>query len=180
MAHDLSPGVDLVCSGLILLVDDDDDLREVAAAMLAASGFQVIAACNGADAIRCVRERGSRPDAIVLDLRMPVMDGPTFLDRQGSEPLLAHVPVIVHTAEATNTPPWPTVRAMLRKPVRGDTLVATVSHVCAAAAQPGVALASGTGALAPIVAELDADGLSAPDFRVGCPTSEEARPNRRR
>jgi CheY-like chemotaxis protein len=139
---------------VVLLVDDDDDVRDLAASLLSRVGFHVIAACNGADAILRVRERGSRPDAIVLDMRMPIMDGPLFLEAQQREPLLAHVPVILHTGEVeVAEPPAPTVRALLRKPCSAERLIDAVRRVCEPDLRVAAAtLASGTGAIAPFEA----------------------------
>src|SRR5207245_487169 len=57
----------------ILLVDDDPNLREVARYALSQAGFRVEEAANGRDALAAARARP--PDLIVLDVRMPEMDG---------------------------------------------------------------------------------------------------------
>jgi urea transport system substrate-binding protein len=79
---------------LILVVDDDRDLRECLDIMLTALGFSVVGAGNGQEALE-VLDR-CRPDLILLDMKMPVMDGWEFcrvLDRRGSHP-----PIVVVTA----------------------------------------------------------------------------------
>jgi DNA-binding response OmpR family regulator len=85
-------------SWTILIVEDDDDIIDTLGDIVRGRGFRVRQASNGATAIAETRARGERPDVILLDLMMPVMDGTEFLDTRAAEPLLAHVPVIVMSA----------------------------------------------------------------------------------
>ncbi len=62
-------------SGTVLLVDDDDTVQEVGRAMLAAIGFDVILACDGADGLEKFRANSDIIDCVILDLTMPNMDG---------------------------------------------------------------------------------------------------------
>ena len=57
----------------VLVVDDDADLRACVSLQLQFEGYEVLEACDGAEAIDMTREW--HPDGIVLDLRMPVMSG---------------------------------------------------------------------------------------------------------
>jgi len=66
----------LVAGKRILVVDDDPDLRELLFTALADEGFEVVPASNGEEALGLLRT--FRPDVIVLDLMMPVMDGWQF------------------------------------------------------------------------------------------------------
>ena len=60
----------------ILLIDDEDDIREVAALSLeTVAGWEVLMASSGAEGI--ARAKAEKPDAILLDVMMPGMDGPT-------------------------------------------------------------------------------------------------------
>jgi len=59
-----------------MVVDDDPDLRELLFTALADEGFEVVPAANGEEALGLLRT--FRPDVIVLDLMMPVMDGWQF------------------------------------------------------------------------------------------------------
>ncbi len=63
----------------MLVVDDDSSIRELLHAALEEEGYEVVSATDGQDALVIV-ERW-RPDVIVLDLMMPVMDGWTFAKR---------------------------------------------------------------------------------------------------
>ena len=82
----------------ILIIDDEDDIRQVAAMSLeTVAGWDVVTASSGAQGIR--RAQIEQPDAILLDVMMPGMDGPsTFLElRKGPE--TARIPVILLTAK---------------------------------------------------------------------------------
>jgi CheY-like chemotaxis protein len=78
-------------------VDDDSDVRSLLSMVVAAEGYEVTTAADGADAIAAIRRH--RPDVILLDLMMPGIDGWSFLDlyRQLPGP---HAPVVVVTAAA--------------------------------------------------------------------------------
>ena len=60
----------------MLVVDDDPDIRELLFTALADEGFEVVPAANGEEALAIIKT--FRPDVIVLDLMMPVMDGWQF------------------------------------------------------------------------------------------------------
>ena len=60
----------------VLVVDDDPDIRELLFTALEDEGFEVVPAANGQEALAVIRT--FRPDVIVLDLMMPVMDGWQF------------------------------------------------------------------------------------------------------
>ena len=57
----------------VLLIDDEDDFRQLMKFWLESKGYSVLAASNGADGIKLVKN--DQPNIIFLDLRMPVMDG---------------------------------------------------------------------------------------------------------
>ena len=83
----------------ILLVDDENDIREVTAVTLRAiGGWQVSSASNGRDGIAIAR--AERPDAILLDVMMPDLDGPATLKRLQADPQTQAIPVIFLTAKA--------------------------------------------------------------------------------
>ena len=81
----------------ILLVDDDEDLLEMLVDLMAAAGYEVGWATNGADALEEIK-RGGAPDLIVLDMHMPVMTGAEFLEARMRDPALQKVPVVVMSA----------------------------------------------------------------------------------
>lgn len=105
----------------LLLVDDDDFLREALEEALSYEGHEVVTASDGAEALALL-ERGPAPDAVLLDLMMPVLDGWGFVERQRAEPRWADIPVIVLTAMGTLPRPIP-AKALLHKPFRLDELL---------------------------------------------------------
>jgi CheY-like chemotaxis protein len=86
----------------ILIVDDEDDIREVAAMSLEMSaGWQVVGAGSGAEGL--AKARAEKPDAILLDVMMPVMDGPATLEKLRADPEIAALPVVFLTAKLQAT-----------------------------------------------------------------------------
>jgi CheY-like chemotaxis protein len=82
----------------ILVVDDEDHLREVAELSLHLVGdWEVTTASSGEAAIDLATS--DPPDAILLDVMMPGMDGPTVFRHLRAHPATAHVPVILLTAK---------------------------------------------------------------------------------
>ena len=82
----------------ILIIDDEDDIREVASLSLqTVAGWDVIVANSGAQGV--VRASEQRPDAILLDVMMPGMDGPTTFRELRKNPVTAGIPVLLLTAK---------------------------------------------------------------------------------
>ncbi len=82
----------------ILIIDDEDDIREVAALSLeSVAGWQVYTASSGAEGMRVAA--AELPDAILMDVMMPAMDGPTTFREMQKMPSLAKIPVILLTAK---------------------------------------------------------------------------------
>lgn len=79
----------------VLIVDDDSSICEFVEWGLADRGYDVVMAGNGKDAL--VVASSQRPDAIVLDMRMPVMDGYQFA-RAYRETPGPHAPIVIMTA----------------------------------------------------------------------------------
>ena len=80
----------------VLVVDDDDSIREFVSMALGLEGCDVRTARHGRDALDVAS--AWRPDLIILDLNMPIMDGWTFRTEQRRSPALASIPVIVTSA----------------------------------------------------------------------------------
>ncbi|MBI5623541.1 MAG: response regulator [Elusimicrobia bacterium] len=83
---------------LVLVADDDADNRAVAAAALTAAGFRVALAKDGAAALSLAE--AERPDLVLMDMGMPVLDGWETTRRFKASPLLGGVPVLAFTAFA--------------------------------------------------------------------------------
>jgi len=84
-------------SAHVLVVDDDPKARHGMGQFLEAEGYSVRTAANGREALDCLRQ-GPVPAVILLDLKMPVMDGWEFLQEQRADPALASIPVVVISA----------------------------------------------------------------------------------
>jgi CheY-like chemotaxis protein len=113
-----------------LVVDDDRDIRDTLQELLQEEGYSVATAENGAVALS--RLQNLRPQLILLDLTMPVMDGIRFREQQMNDEALAAIPTIVMTAR--NDPGKDAgpllVRACLSKPIDLDELLLLVAHYC--------------------------------------------------
>ena len=96
----------------MLIVEDVADLRDFYAILLREEGYEVACACDGRDALRWL---SWRPDVVLLDLMMPVMDGYEFYARMRDLPG-DHPPVIVVSAVAPRRAALPGVHATLPKP----------------------------------------------------------------
>ena len=80
----------------VLVVDDDPSIREVVALTLEDEGYRVETAANGCEALKKMRD--DPPSGVVLDMMMPVMDGPAFLRACRSDPSCRGVPIVVMSA----------------------------------------------------------------------------------
>jgi len=81
---------------VVLIAEDQQELRELYAQQLSMSGFDVIEAANGAEAIDLTSVR--LPDVILMDLSMPVVDGWEATRRLRADTRTAHIPVVALTA----------------------------------------------------------------------------------
>lgn len=81
----------------ILLIDDDEDIRELIAFYLPEERFETKTAANGKEGLKMLEE--FKPDLVILDLLMPVMDGIQFLDALRQDPHFFDLPVVVATAK---------------------------------------------------------------------------------
>jgi CheY-like chemotaxis protein len=80
----------------VLVADDDADIVAALKVRLGKAGFAVLAARDGAEALRLARDGG--PGVILLDIKMPAGDGFTVLERLRAEPETARIPVLFLTA----------------------------------------------------------------------------------
>lgn len=114
----------------VLLVEDDGALREALTEVLAEIGYEVVAASDGLKGLGLAAEQ-PEPCPILLDWRMPVLDGPTFLARLRELPRGKEFPVILSTADhsATSAMGGKGVAGMLNKPFDLDELLALLERV---------------------------------------------------
>lgn len=79
----------------ILIVEDDDGIRDLVDIVLSSAGYEVLTASDGAAALQVVGR--VHPDLVLLDMRMPVMDGWEFARQYRAGPA-PHAPIVVLTA----------------------------------------------------------------------------------
>jgi CheY-like chemotaxis protein len=113
----------------ILVIDDDEDIREAFRDVLTEEGYRVDLAENGREALAFMRRRG-RPDLVLLDLMMPVMNGWEFLHEKSRDDDLNTVPVLVVSANPPASVLEDNVRGVMRKPVQLEQLRSAVARVC--------------------------------------------------
>jgi len=82
----------------ILLAEDDEFSRDMLVRRLERNGFEMIAAGDGREALLAARQH--RPDLILMDLDMPVLDGRGAMRALKSDPRTFKIPIIVLTAHA--------------------------------------------------------------------------------
>lgn len=117
----------------VLVIEDDPEMRDAFSEVLEAAGYRVHRARDGAEAMRYLQDTRSRPHVILLDARMPNMDGFQFRLAQAARPELAYIPVVLTSAfrDIRKRVEGLNVAAFLPKPVAGAELVATISRLCA-------------------------------------------------
>ena len=113
---------------LILIVEDDRSIREPLSLLLRSEGYEVSLAENGQEALRKLRTERS-PDIIVLDLRMPVMDGWEFRAIQQQDPVLGMIPVVAISADGSAQAVTMSADAYLRKPLDPSDLLQTIDGI---------------------------------------------------
>jgi CheY-like chemotaxis protein len=120
---------------LILIVEDQHELRQLYAQELTLSGFDVIEAENGADAI--AHTTSHVPDVVLMDLSLPVLDGWEATRRLKSDQRTAHIPVVALTAHDGSGELQRATRAgcdwFVPKPCPPDALITEVRRVLAKA-----------------------------------------------
>ncbi len=85
-----------MASHKVLLVDDDQDFLQLLEYDLKKHGYQVLTAFNGEEGL--ARVEAEKPDLVVLDIKMPKMDGYTFVRRLKKDPAAKNIPLIVLTS----------------------------------------------------------------------------------
>ncbi len=116
---------------LILIVEDEADLRQLYAHELAMSGFEVIQAGNGEDAIATISLR--EPDVVLMDLSLPIVDGWEATRRLKADDRTAHIPVVALTAHDGSGELQRATRAgcdwFVPKPCPPDALITEVRRI---------------------------------------------------
>jgi CheY-like chemotaxis protein len=115
----------------VLVVDDDAEIRETLVELLEERGYRTVAASNGKQALDAL-QRGERPELILLDMMMPVMDGAQFRAKQREDSELAGIPVVLISAheDLSKRVRELGARSALQKPISFRDLIDTVRRFC--------------------------------------------------
>jgi CheY-like chemotaxis protein len=116
----------------ILIIEDEDGLRDIIQFSLeAAAGWDVICAASGSAGIAIALE--TQPDAILLDVMMPEMDGPQTLRHLQENPLTRHIPTIFLTAKARSSEQQQFMAlgawGVITKPIKAQDLVIQIQTI---------------------------------------------------
>jgi len=110
----------------LLVVDDELSILEALQDILSLEGYDVVTAYNGAEGLRRIAEL--RPDLVLLDLMMPVMDGREMLRRVREDPGLKGLPVVIMSAGRIPDAERRAASATLAKPFDLDHLLQTLAQ----------------------------------------------------
>lgn len=114
----------------VAIIEDEYYIRETFKQAFEWEGYNVQCYANGSEALTHLKD-APRPDVILLDLMMPIMNGPEFLEaRKKKLPELADVPVVVVSAIADHVVQDRDVKAYITKPIELDRLFAIVAKYC--------------------------------------------------
>ena len=112
----------------VLVVDDDSDIRHIWEMWLTFWGFRVEEAANGAEALD--KAKAQRPDLVLMDIWMPVLDGIAATRRLKTDARTSDVPVLALSADGYPPAPQKALQAgcdvFLQKPVDPDTLLEAI------------------------------------------------------
>ncbi len=129
----------------VLVVDDDPDHQTVCGVLLQHAGYRVLQARDGAEGVRMARD--SRPDVVLMDMRMPRMDGIAARRELAESPETSGIPVVALTADVLK---WPEARlleegfsALLPKPCNLHRILTVVRRLAPAPSSQGELVAVG-------------------------------------
>ena len=121
---------------LVLVVDDEFGILRLLEDVLTDEGHDVLVAVNGKQALERAAEK--RPDMVLTDYMMPVMDGAELIKALAVDPVLAGVPVVMMSSlpEAVVAERCPSYTAFVRKPFKIFDLIDLVAKVVENGAHP--------------------------------------------
>ncbi len=119
----------------ILIAEDEPDIRELIALILGLDGHEVIQARDGQEAVE--QARATKPDLILMDVRMPRMTGYEACETLKADPTTQHIPVVFLSAKGQAGEVQAGLQAgavaYLLKPFDADELLAEVKRILARA-----------------------------------------------
>lgn len=113
----------------ILVVDDEFGVAEVLEALLTDEGYRVVTAVNGRQGLARLSE--VRPDLVLLDVMMPIVDGPAMLRAMQEDPIVRAIPVVMMSSlgEDVVRTQCQGYTAFLRKPFRATAVLDAVARI---------------------------------------------------
>ncbi len=112
---------------LVLVVDDDADVRVMYEVMLTSSGYRVVTAANGVEAVD--KARSLHPHLILMDLTLPTLDGWAAGRQLKSEPGTSKIPIVALSGNPVDEPGQKVFVSSLLKPCVPDDVVAEVKRL---------------------------------------------------
>jgi CheY-like chemotaxis protein len=135
-APELAPSAIGAPTRTLLVVDDSEDAQELFRIHLQRSGFEVLSAHNGQDALALLNGGAHLPSLIIVDLLMPVMDGMELIESLRADERLADLPVLVVSAvDVPKGARLPHTR-YIRKPFRNADLLSNIEDLVGAPVGP--------------------------------------------
>jgi CheY-like chemotaxis protein len=115
----------------ILVVEDSAEIRDVWRRVLTGAGFLVVEAADGADGVRKAQQ--DRPDVILMDLNLPVVDGITAIKQLKADSSTMDVPIVVVSGDicASSRAYAAGCEVFRTKPIRAVDLLSAIEYVLA-------------------------------------------------
>jgi len=113
----------------VLVVEDEEESRTTLMQILEFEGFSVVGCANGREALDYLTQ-SQHPCLIIMDIRMPVMDGTQLRSALLRDPRLGKIPIIIVTAMDPSAAHALAARRVFRKPVDVDALMVAVRQNC--------------------------------------------------
>lgn len=132
----LEEALEPLLSRTVLIVEDDRDGVAHMASILEDEGYVVSTASNGREGLMALTSGSVEPCVLLLDLKMPVMDGWELLAVMRAYVRLSRIPVVLITADAIDRASRPAFDAFLKKPFTAEQLLEVVARVCATPRTP--------------------------------------------
>ena len=116
----------------VLIVDDNQDLLATYTALLPILGYHVLTAADGYQGLEVFEESDPRPNCVIIDVRMPEVDGYQLVRLFRGDPNTAQTPLIILTAMAQDNDKYMGLASgadfYLTKPIAPETLIATIEQ----------------------------------------------------
>ncbi len=113
----------------ILIVEDDSSLRVVIRMLLEQDGYEVDEAPNGRVALEGLA--GTAPDLVLVDSKMPFLDGPALIERLRAEPRFASIPAVLMTGFSPGAEDKHRADVVIVKPFEKSQLIGVVRRLLA-------------------------------------------------